>query len=64
MAAQPAAAGSRTISKFARQNGLANPYPAACSGSSTGVNSVIEIRFTAKTVSDSMACCPPRRYAW
>ena len=51
-------AGCRMMSKFARQNGPFRPYLAACSGSSTWVNSLIRLFFTAKTASDSMYGLP------
>ena len=46
------------MSKFARQNDPVRPYRAACSGSSTGVNSLIRLFFTANTASDSMYGLP------
>ena len=44
--------------KSARQNGPVRPYLAACSGSSTEVNSLIRLFFTANTASDSMYGLP------
>ena len=46
------------MSKFAWQNGPVRPYLAACPGSSTWVNSLIRLFFTAKTASDSIYGLP------